>query len=145
VTTYPPLTELVPHGPPMLLLDRVLSYSTNCLRCAVEIRPDSLFAGPDGVPAVVGVEYMAQAVAVYAGLKNRGEGKAVRIGFLLGSRDIRIDVDRFAIGDHLEVEARHTFGDADVGAFACRVERGGDVLLHGNLTVYQGPLPELPR
>jgi 3-oxoacyl-[acyl-carrier-protein] synthase-1 len=142
VTSYPPLAELVPHKPPMLLLDRVLSYSTDRVCCAVEIRADSPFAGPGGVPAVVGVEYMAQCIAVYAGLAARDKGDPVRVGFLLGSREVRLDAETFAVGDRLEVEARRTWGDNDLGSFACHVRRGAEVLVHGNLTVYQGPLPE---
>jgi predicted hotdog family 3-hydroxylacyl-ACP dehydratase len=140
----PPVTELVPHKPPMLLLDRVLSYSDDLMRCEVQIRPESPFvAGAEGVPAIVGLEYMAQTVAAFAGLSARAKGEPPRIGFLLGSRDVRIDVTSFAIGDRLTIEARRTWGENDLGSFACEVRRGADVLLQGNLTVYQGPLPEL--
>jgi len=144
---YPPVAELVPHKPPMLLLDRVVSYSKDFVSCEVVIRPDSPFCAaagvPAGVPAIVGLEYMAQTVATYAGLAGREKGEQVRIGFLLGSRDVRIDADVFAIGDRLTIEARRTWGENDLGSFQCRVLRGeGEVLLEGSLTVYQGPLPE---
>ena len=144
VTEFPPLAELVPHKPPMLLLDRVLSYSTDFVTCEVEIRADSPFGGTDGVPAIVGVEYMAQCVATYAGLSAREKGQPARIGFLLGSREIRLEADSFPTGTKLTVEARRTWGENDLGSFACEVRSQSGVLLRGNLTVYQGPLPELP-
>jgi predicted hotdog family 3-hydroxylacyl-ACP dehydratase len=145
MTEFPPVAALVPHKPPMLLLDRVVSYSGDLVRCEVQIRPDSPFLTAAGVPAIVGLEYMAQTVAAFAGLSAHAKGEAPRIGFLLGSRDVRIDADAFAVGDRLTVEARRTFGENDLGSFACEVRRGAEVLLRGNLTVYQGPLPELPR
>jgi predicted hotdog family 3-hydroxylacyl-ACP dehydratase len=141
---FPPIVELVPHKPPMLLLDRVLSYSTNFVSCEVEIRTDSPFVRDGAVPAIVGVEYMAQCVAAFAGLSARDKGEPARIGFLLGSRDLRVDADAFVVGDRLTIEARRDWGENDLGSFACRVYRGAAVLVHGRLTVYQGPLPELP-
>jgi predicted hotdog family 3-hydroxylacyl-ACP dehydratase len=142
MTTFPPIETLVPHKPPMLLLDRVLSYSTDSVSCEVAIRVDSPFVRDGVVPAVVGLEYMAQCVAAYAGLSAREKNETPRIGFLLGSRDVRIDVDGFPVGDRLVIEARRTWGENDLGSFVCKVRRGDDVLVHGSLTVYQGPLPE---
>jgi predicted hotdog family 3-hydroxylacyl-ACP dehydratase len=139
---FPPIVELVPHKPPMVLLDRVLSYSTDFVCCAVEIRPDSAFVQDGGVPAVVGMEYMAQCVAVFAGLNARENGQPARIGLLLGSRELRFDADLFPVGDRLTVEARRTWGENTLGSFACRVLRGTDVLVQGTLNVYQGQLPE---
>jgi predicted hotdog family 3-hydroxylacyl-ACP dehydratase len=142
VTSFPPVAEVVPHKPPMLLLDQVLSYGDDRVTCEVRIGPDTPFLEEDMVPAVVGIEYMAQTVAAYAGLTARGQGKAARIGFLLGCRDLKITTDGFALGDRLVVEAHRTWGESDLGSFACKVERDGELLLQGVLTVYQGPLPE---
>jgi hypothetical protein len=50
--------------------------------------------------------------------------------------------DGFTLGDRLVVEAHRTWGESDLGSFACKVERDGELLLQGVLTVYQGPLPE---
>jgi len=143
VTTYPPIVELVPHRPPMLLLDRVLSYDGDCVVCETVLGPDSPFAEQGEVPAVVGIEYMAQTIAAGAGLSARDKGdQAGRTGFLLGCRNLSIAVDSFQIGDRLTIEARRTWGENQIGSFACKVQRGSEVLVEGALTVYQGPLPE---
>jgi predicted hotdog family 3-hydroxylacyl-ACP dehydratase len=141
---FPPLIDLVPHKPPMLLLDRVLSYSSDVVRCEVEIRTDSPFVEDGQVPAVVGLEYMAQAIAAYAGVTARIEHRDFRMGLLLGSRDLRFAVDGFAVGERLTVEARRTWGENELGSFACAVQRQGsaELLASGTLTVYQGPMPE---
>jgi predicted hotdog family 3-hydroxylacyl-ACP dehydratase len=143
VTSYPPIVELVPHRPPMLLLDRVLSYDGERVVCETVLGPDSPFAEQGEVPAVVGIEYMAQTIAAGAGLSARDKGdQAGRTGFLLGCRNLSIAVDSFQIGDRLTVEARRTWGENQIGSFACKVQRGSEVLVEGALTVYQGPLPE---
>ena len=142
-TTYPPIIELVPHRPPMLLLDRVLSYDGECVVCETVLGPQSPFADQGEVPAVVGIEYMAQAIAAGAGLSAREKGStAGQMGFLLGCRSLTIAVDNFDVGDRLTIEARRTWGETALGSFACKVQRGAEVLVEGALTVYQGPLTE---
>jgi len=148
---FPPLIELVPHKPPMLLLDRVVAYSNDVVRCEVQIRADSPFVEDGQVPAVIGLEYMAQAIAAFAGLTARIEHREFRMGLLLGSRDLRFTTDAFAIGDRLLVEARRTWGENELGSFACQIQRqsgdgdddgdGDAPLVSGTLTVYHGPIP----
>ena len=144
--TLPDVRELVPHEPPMLLLDALRSHDAESVTCTVRIHPDSMFVEEHGgvrsVPAVVGVEYMAQSVAAYAGLTARREGRAPRIGFLIGCRELRLAVEAFAVGDVLDVEVRRIWGEENLGSFACAIRRGGELVASGNLSVYQGPLPE---
>jgi predicted hotdog family 3-hydroxylacyl-ACP dehydratase len=145
----PDVRDLVPHQPPMLLLDALRSCAEDSVTCTVTIRPDSMFAeGHDGerrVPAVVGLEYMAQSVAVYAGLTARRAGRPPRIGFLIGCRELRLEVEGFSVGDTLDVEVRRLWGESDLGSFACAVRRAGEILVSGTLSVYQGTLPEESR
>ena len=139
---FPPLGDLVPHKPPMLLLDRVLAHEADSVTCAVTIAVGSPFVEDGRVPAVIGIEYMAQSVAAYAGLLAYAQGRPPRIGFLLGCRELTLATDVFRVGDTLTVTARRTWGDRALGNFACRVERDGQLLASGTLNVYQGPLPE---
>jgi len=112
----------------------------------VVIRADSPFLEPgDGlpaVPAVVGLEYMAQCVAVFAGLSARAAHREPRIGFLIGCRELHLNTDVFSIGDRLVVEARWVWGESHLGSFACQVTRDGETVVRGTLTVYRGMLPE---
>lgn len=145
---FPPIEDVVPHRPPMLLLDRVCSHGDDVTVSTVAIRPDSPFIatgadGRPGVPAVVGIEYMAQTVAAYAGLSARKEKRAPRIGFLLGCRELSLATDVFAVGEVLTIQVRRVFGENDLGHFNCTITGAdGQTLASGSLTVYQGPLPE---
>jgi predicted hotdog family 3-hydroxylacyl-ACP dehydratase len=143
----------------MLLLDRLIAWDDEKVLCEVRIVPTSPFLeraqGPavassseegsdERVPAVVGIEYMAQTVAVFAGLRARASGAEPRIGFLIGCRELLLSDEGFQVGDVLVVEARHVWGETEVGSFACKVSRHDEVLVSGTLTVYQGPLPSSP-
>lgn len=121
MTPYPPIVELVPHRPPMLLLDRVLSYDGERVVCETVLEAGSPFVEQGRVPAVVGIEYMAQAIAAGAGLSARDSGETTaRMGFLLGCRDSAIAVDSFQVGDRLTVEARRTWGEKSSAASRAR-------------------------
>jgi predicted hotdog family 3-hydroxylacyl-ACP dehydratase len=108
--------------------------------CAVDPVRSDLFARADGsVPAWVGLEYMAQCVAVHGGLAARAQGTAASGGILLGSRRMRFDARDFVPGDELLVRARHHAGESGLVAFDCSLSRNpGDApLIAGRLNVYR--------
>jgi len=139
----PPLTELVPHRAPMLLLDEVSSYDDISVECLVVLRDDSPFVERGRVRATLALEYLAQSIAVWSGLQGRARGEPVRIGYLVGSRELAFAVDHFRVGDELRLRASRVGGDSKLGAFACSVLRGGDTLASGTLNVYGGGGPSL--
>ena len=121
---FPQIAALVPHAAPMLLLDRVISVDADKLCAQVAIGDDSLFlTGTEtGVGAWVGIEYMAQAIAAWAGYHAQQRGEAVRIGFLLGSRRYDASVPYFATGSTLHVEVEKLLqADNGLGSFACSI------------------------
>ena len=70
----PAVESLVPHRGTMSLLDRVLAVDEEQALAEVDVGPASLFAQADGVPAWVGIEYMAQTVAAWAGAARACRG-----------------------------------------------------------------------
>ncbi len=71
-----PIGELLPHGPEMTLIDRLVEYSPQRSVATVTIeRHSRFFAEPNGVPAWVGIEYMAQTIAARAGYEARLRGE----------------------------------------------------------------------
>ena len=142
--TLPPVTELLPHAGSMILIDEVLEASAGRIVARVTLRPTSLFVEGDRVPALVAIEYMAQTIAAYAGLRARAAGGPPRIGFLLGTRELALEVDAFAVGDELTIEARHVWGDEQIGSFQCAVLRAGRTLASALVNVYEGDEVHLP-
>ena len=81
--------ELVPHRGPMCLLDDIVDYGEDWLRATVTPRPGATFAAADGVPAWVGIEYMAQAASAFGGIEQVQRGERPSIGLLIGARYYR--------------------------------------------------------
>lgn len=133
-----PVAELLPHAPPMVLLDAVLGWEPGAATAAVTIRPGiPFFEDGRGVPAHVGIEYMAQTCGAYAGLEGLRLGQPVRLGFLLGTRRYRARLDWFRPGERLEIGVAEVFRDHSMGVFDCRILCGGREVAAAQLNVYQ--------
>ena len=63
------IEAVVPHRGRMRMVDQLLANDPDSVTVSAEIRPDNLFADAQGVPAWVGIEYMAQAIAAWAGCR----------------------------------------------------------------------------
>ena len=134
---FPTVAELVPHSGPMCLLSRVLDHSPARTVCAVHPDRSELFRDASGaVPGWVGLEYMAQCMAVHAGLESGPGGQ--RPALLLGSRRMRIAVDAFPTGSELVVSASHHRGEDGLISFDCEIREatGGPTLVEGRVNVY---------
>ena len=139
---YPPMEDLVRHRPPMMLLDAIEDDAGKKTTCSVTIREDSTFVENGAVPAVVAIEYMAQSVAAHAGLRGVRSGREVRVGYLIGARNVEFLVDGFAVGERLLVYVEHVWGDEDLGQFDIHVESDGRRVAAAQLNVYQGSIEE---
>lgn len=130
------LAALLPHRPPMLLLDALVSHEGDIVVCRVDIGPDSAFVVEGRVPAIVALEYMAQCVAVYAGLTRPGPP---RLGYLVGVRVLDLMADDFAVGESLTVRATHVWNNEISASFEALVERAGEVVAKAKLSLFIPP------
>ena len=131
------IEDVVPHAGTMSLLDDIVDTGKETLLARVNLNPDTLFAESKGVPAWIGIEYMAQAVAAYAGVQARDHGDPVRIGFLVGSRRYLCSHSYFPLGESLEVSVHKELqADNGLGVFHCAI-RCGEVTASASLNVFQ--------
>lgn len=140
--TYPAVTDLLPHRPPMVLLDEVEWFEGDSVRCRVEIRPDAPLVVAGRVRAVAALEYMAQCTGVCTMLRARERGQGPMRGYLVGARDLRLETDAFQVGDVLHVEAKLTWDGSDIAHFDCALSRAGQRLATASLSVYRRPIEE---
>jgi len=131
------IDALMIHRPPMLLLDEVVGYDDKQILASVRITESSGFVTSTGVPGHVALEYMAQACGAYAGAKALDDDLPVTIGLLIGTRQCRVEVPWFRVGDRLLVSAALVFRDEQLAAFDCKIEVDGKVVAEAQLKVYQ--------
>jgi predicted hotdog family 3-hydroxylacyl-ACP dehydratase len=133
------LEDLILHRSPMLMLTRVVEVGDKHLIAEVDISSEQLFCNPTGgVPAWVGIEYMAQAVAALSGTWCQRDGELIRLGLLIGCRRYTSKVAVFETGSTLRVSVRQFVAlDDKLGAFKCEILDDG-IIASGQLTVYGG-------
>lgn len=134
--TYPPPVELLPHRPPMVLVDEVLDWRRGAARCRVTIGPTSPLVHEGRVRAAAALEYMAQCVGVCTALDARAAGEPTRTGYLVGVRSMELEVGHFAVGDDLVVDAVEEHKGQELGVYRCTVARGGEAVASATLSVY---------
>ena len=129
--------ELVPHSGDMSLLDKVVDVDEETLKAKLHVRDDGIFSRDGRVPAYVGIEYMAQAVAAFSGYHAKQRGEEVRLGFLLGTRKFNSNIDSYQCGDELTIEVERLLqADNGMATFECRVS-GAGAQQSARLNVYQ--------
>ncbi|MDZ5459463.1 ApeP family dehydratase [Azohydromonas lata] len=141
------LDAYLPHRGAMRLIDRVLVADEEHAVAEVDVPLDGLFVSDARVPAWVGIEYMAQTVAAWAGARTARAGGAPRVGYLLGSRRYAARCDSFAGGSTLRVEVRcELIGDNGLGQFSCSIQAAGDgaLLATAMVSVFE-PAQEPPQ
>ena len=137
-----PAMEFVLHREPMLLLDRLLDIGTEFAVCEWKVCDRVPFNSPGvGVPTYVGVEYMAQCIAVHAGACARVRGVAPPLGFLLGTRHYKASTKFFDQGVTYRATCNELIkGDQGMGSFECSILLDDKILAEGRLAVMQKQL-----
>ena len=128
--------DLMPHSGAMLLIDRLTGATVTTLKASCTVRNDGLFNLPDGrLPVMVAVEYMAQAVAAFGGLRSHGNGDSIKPGLLLGARNFSASAAYLTPGDRLDITVTLVIESVNgLAVFDCEIT-GPDVHATARLTV----------
>ena len=134
------IERVVPHRGTMRLVDRLVGWDEDTVAVELRVPEEGPFSHDDGVPAWVGVEYMAQAIAAWAGCHARRAGREPSVGFLLGTRRYQSTTPYFPAGTLLRVEAtRELLGEKGLGMFSCRILGDGEELATATVSVFEPP------
>lgn len=136
---YPPIEELLTHRGNMLLLDRVIGFGPDGIQVEAKVDGKAWYADAAGaMPAWIGIELMAQAIAAQVGLAARERGLPPKQGLLLGTRSFTASQSTFPVDAILTVRANEVFQEANgLAAFDARIELDGKTLAEATLKVFE--------
>jgi predicted hotdog family 3-hydroxylacyl-ACP dehydratase len=139
-TALLPIENYVPHRGAMLWIHRLLELDEEHAVAEVTVPAEGLFVQDGGVPAWLGIEYMAQTIAAWAGGRARRAGGTPKVGFLLGTRRYTAHRAHYPAGSTLRVETRcELIGDNGLGLFACRIVLHGEEVAVAQVSVFEPP------
>ncbi|MDQ3261160.1 MAG: hydroxymyristoyl-ACP dehydratase [Pseudomonadota bacterium] len=127
----------IPHAGEMCLLDGVLEWNADVIRCrAISHRdPNNPLRRNGKLYAISGVEYASQAMAIHGALSGTVAGRP-RAGYLASLRDVVCHCAWLDDGaEELIVFAERTMGDESRVVYGFSVASGGKEIIAGRATV----------
>jgi predicted hotdog family 3-hydroxylacyl-ACP dehydratase len=129
------IARLVPHAGAMCLLDRALSWDAMRILCATSRHraPDNPLRRDGMLPAVCGLEFAHQAMALHGAL---GAGAPQPMGFVSSLREVTLGRDRLDdLPGELTVEAEAIVAESAGFIYRFAVRTGDEVVLAGQAAV----------
>ena len=135
---HPEIIEVIPHRPPMILIDNIDDVGPDFMSTHVRITDTSLFLEQGkGVPVLVGLEYMAQTVAAFVGAEGKKKGETIKLGFLLGARRFETKVSYFLLGEKLNIRISRILQQNELGQFLCSInDQNNQELVSAKISAY---------
>lgn len=137
---FPALHAILPHRPPMILIDELVRCTTRQVVCAVTVRDGAPFVVDGRVPALISLEYFAQTVAAFYGYLSR-DRERFTMGMLLGTRELELHTDYLHVGDVLTVTGHEQWNGGNLAQFRCELHRGRELLAHAAISVLHAGAP----
>jgi predicted hotdog family 3-hydroxylacyl-ACP dehydratase len=138
-STFPAIEALLPHRGTMLLIERVVAADDASIEAEQIVPATGWYLDTEGrMPAWIGIEAMAQAIAAHVSLCALWRGEPPRCGVLLGAKDYRAAVSGYGVGERLRISARHCYGDeSGFSAYDCAIAGRDGLLARAGLKVFQ--------
>ena len=131
------IENYIPHRQGMRLIDNIIEINDSYARCETYIHPSNLFyhASISGIMPWVGIEFMAQTVAAFAGFQQQ-KPKA-EIGLLLSVRQFICTQPYFKKDSHLIINATKIYLEDNIGVFQCHIDINDENVASARLNTLQ--------
>lgn len=126
----------IPHAGSMCLLQEVIDWDDTRLHCRASshLLKDNPLRGRGCLPAVAGIEYAGQAMALHGGLTGGDDNP--RTGYLASVRSLEMTVERLDdVDSDLVISVERMAGGADSFMYAFSLTADDRTLLSGRAAV----------
>jgi predicted hotdog family 3-hydroxylacyl-ACP dehydratase len=138
---FPPIEKIVPHGAPIRALERLVEWAPGRAVAELHVEPTMPFVEEDRLASVVTLEYMAQAVAACLGYEAYRAGGNVRVGMVIGVRQMKIMQPCIAVGTRLRIAVECIRGNEDVSTFRGETRIDDTLVSTAHMTLFHGTSP----
>lgn len=130
-------SRVIPHKPPMLLIDRLLKIGDRVSLSELTVRRDMIFVDDNGrLDDASYPEIISQAVAAQEGFRRIGGSNPLVEGFLLGVKKLEI-LGESRVGDTLRISLFKASRFGDFGILDGEVYNGATLVARGEIKVWQ--------
>jgi 3-hydroxymyristoyl/3-hydroxydecanoyl-(acyl carrier protein) dehydratase len=134
----PPMDALVPHRPPMRLVERFVGEAEGGATCLARIAEGCGFAQGAAAPAIAMLEAAAQTAAAWEALRRSraSGGREPRIGYLVSARDVVLGRATVPVDTALHATVRLDAHAPPLSHYVVSVAVLGKIALHGTIGTY---------
>jgi len=132
----PPIHDLVPHAPPILAVEEVVTWEPGLATCSMVVREGSPMVRDGRVAAVAAIEYLGQAVAACCGAEAYVGGEGVRYGVIIGCRKVTLARKWLPVGTELTLDVKRSRGNEMLSHFSCEARDSDGQVATATMTVY---------
>ena len=137
--SFPAVATLIPHRPPMLLVDEVVHHEGLRVICRATIRDEMPFVRDGAVPVLLALELFAQAACSLVALLATRRGVTMQSGAFLGTRSVTFHTDVLRVRDVVDIHCEEKMAVGRTAQVECRLVREGQTLAEGAINVMAGP------
>jgi predicted hotdog family 3-hydroxylacyl-ACP dehydratase len=131
-----PAAGLIPHRPPMLLVDRLISFDSGSGIVEACLDSGSILVDSTGrLDKVALVEILAQGYATIKGYDDLINGKPVQEGFLVGIRKLKLSGEAFA-GERLSISIKTVGSFEGFAVVEGEIRRADEIIASGSLKLW---------
>lgn len=131
-----PTEQLLPHRPPMLLVDQLVRYEPGGGSVSANVRHGDLFVDTQGQLADVAlVELVAQGYAAIKGYEDTLNQLPVKQGYLVGSRKVTVHRS-VKVGEQLMIEISTSGLLEGFSVVDGLIKSGEDVVAEGSIKLW---------
>ena len=140
--TFKTPKELLPHANPMIFISAVEAVDVNkgTLLARIDVTQNDIMyqVSIDGVPSYAAIEYMAQTIGCYVGYYDLEHNRKPGVGFVLGTRKLKVFESCFKKGESYFVNIQALFHDQQMASFECQItDKNGNVFANAILNAYR--------
>ncbi len=129
--------RVVPHKPPMLLIDRLLELRERESISEMTVRQDMVFVSENGkLDEASYPEIISQALAAMEGFREVGSRNPQQEGYLLGIKNFEI-LGSARVGDILRIVIYKVAKLGDFGIIRGEIRKENTIIAHGELKVWR--------
>lgn len=126
---------LIPHRPPMVLIDEVTAYGAERIQARRTVREGDPFVAADGLDDAALLEVIAQTIAAGDAMYAQSKGGKVIKGYLTGLTGVKIH-GRAGLGEIIEVTADCLKRMDGMGLFEAFASAGDRLLAEGRFKLF---------
>jgi radical SAM protein with 4Fe4S-binding SPASM domain len=131
------VSQVIPHKPPMLLVDRLLEIKERASVSEMTVRDDMIFVDEKGhLDDASYPEIISQAMAAQEGFRRFGGRNPMVDGLLLGIKNLEIFGNSF-VGDTLRISISKKTRFGDFGILSGEVFKADELIARGEIKVWQ--------